>query len=338
LEDIPFAKSGTVTLVSNFKPDCTSLFAVYESFVEPPRIWEYTPTDGVTNPFSETFEHEVQAAFRVDEVAYLSTDGIEVPMSIVRSRSSDESRCTPLLLTGYGGFGVSMTPRYSVLVAILVELGAAFALPGIRGGAEFGRRWHEAGRRRNRKVAISDFLAAAQWLIAEGLTSSDRLGIFGGSNAGLLVASAMVRRPDLFRAVLSIAPLLDMIRFDRFDQARRWRSEYGSPDDPEDFEALLGYSPYHNVRESCDYAATLFITGDCDDRCNPAHVRKMAALLQNRDAQTNAIVVDYSEERGHSPVLPLSIRTEALARRLAFLCHELGIPFFKEVKDELARD
>jgi prolyl oligopeptidase len=187
-------------------------------------------------------------------------------------------------------------------------------------------------------TAINDFLAAAQWLIDDGITSSDRLGIFGGSNSGLLVAAAMIQRPDLFRAVLSIAPLLDMVRFDRFDQARKWRSEYGSPDDPGDFKALLAYSPYHHVEESCDYPATLFVSGDSDDRCNPAHVRKMAALLQNRDAQKNAIVVDYTAERGHSPVLPLSIRVEALARRLAFLCHELGISVVKEGNDELVRD
>ena len=227
-----------------------------------------------------------------------------------------------------------MTPRFSVLVTILLELGLVFALPRIRGGSEFGKGWHEAGRGRKRMVAIRDFLSAAQWLIAEGITSSGQLGIFGGSNSGLLVAAAMTQRPDLFRAVLSIAPLLDMVRFDRFDQARRWRLEYGSPGDPEDFTALLEYSPYHHVDELCDYPATLFVSGDADDRCNPAHVRKMAALLQNREAQHNAVIVDYTEKRGHSPVLPLSVRIEALTRRLAFLCHELGISILKEAGDE----
>ena len=338
LEDVPFATEGTLTMLDNLNPRSASLFVVHESFTEPPRIWEYTPADGVMSPFDSTCSREAATDVRVDEVVYPSSDGAEVPMSIVRRKGSDASQSAPLLLTGYGGFGVSMTPRFSVLVTVLLELGAVFALPGIRGGTEFGKRWHEAGRGRNRMTAINDFLAAAQWLIDDGITSSDRLGIFGGSNSGLLVAAAMIQRPDLFRAVLSIAPLLDMVRFDRFDQARKWRSEYGSPDDPGDFKSLLAYSPYHNVEESCDYPATLFVSGDSDDRCNPAHVRKMAALLQNRDAQKNAIVVDYTAERGHSPVLPLSIRVEALARRLAFLCHELGISVVKEGNDELVRD
>jgi prolyl oligopeptidase len=338
LEDLPLAAEGTLTLLSNLNPRSGSLFLVHESFTEPPRIWEYTPADGLTSPFDSACNQEAIADFRVDEVVYPSADGVKVPMSIVRWKGSETSQSAPLLLTGYGGFGVSMTPRFSVLVTVLLELGAVFALPGIRGGCEFGKRWHEAGRGRNRMTAINDFLAAAQWLIDQGVTSSDRLGIFGGSNSGLLVAAAMIQRPDLFRAVLSIAPLLDMVRFDRFDQARKWRSEYGSPDDPDDFKALLEYSPYHHVEESCDYPATLFVSGDSDDRCNPAHVRKMAALLQNRDAQKNAIVVDYTEERGHSPVLPLSIRANALARRVAFLCHELGISAVKEGGDELVRD
>jgi prolyl oligopeptidase len=338
LEDVPLAAEGTLTLLSDLNPRSGSLFLVHESFTEPPRIGEYTPADGVTNPFDSGCNREATTDIRVDEVVYPSSDGVEVPMSIVRKQGSDASQSAPLLLTGYGGFGVSMTPRFSVLVTVLLELGAVFALPGIRGGCEFGKRWHEAGHGRNRMTAINDFLVAAQWLIDEGITSSDRLGFFGGSNSGLLVVVAMIQRPDLFRAVLSIAPLLDMVRFERFGQARKWRSEYGSPDDPGDFKALLAYSPYHHVEESCDYPATLFVSGDSDDRCNPANVRKTAALLQNRDAQKNAIVVDYTDERGHSPVLPLSIRSNALARRAVFFCHGLGISVVKEASDESVCD
>jgi prolyl oligopeptidase len=336
LEDVPFPSDGSITLLDNFNSHCASLFAVHESFSQPPQILEYTPATGVTKPFCAECRAGSAPDLRVEEVVYRSHGGVEVPMSIVRNRNAVERRPAPLVLTGYGGFGVAMTPRFSVLVTILLELGAAFAIPNIRGGSEFGKGWHEAGRRRKRMVAIRDFLAAAEWLIREGITSSDRLGIFGGSNSGLLVAAAMTQRPDLFRAVLSIAPLLDMIRFDRFDQARQWHREYGSPLDPEDFAALLEYSPYHNVAEFSDYPATLFVSGDADDRCNPAHVRKMAALLQNREAQKNAVIVDYTRKRGHSPVLPLSIRVEALARRLVFLCRELSISVPEEAGNELA--
>jgi prolyl oligopeptidase len=233
-------------------------------------------------------------------------------------------------MTGYGGFGVPMTPKYSVLIGILTELGAVVALPHIRGGGEFGKIWHDAGRKRNRQTAIDDLLAAGDWLCSEGFACPSRLAIFGASNAGLLAAAAMTQRPDLFRAVLSIAPLLDMVRYERFDQAAKWRDEYGSVEIEQDFKALYAYSPYHRVQEDVNYPATFFVSGDSDDRCNPAHVRKMAARLQTRPTQTNPILVDYSRERGHSPVLPLSVRVEALARRLAFLCEELGIEVTSE--------
>jgi prolyl oligopeptidase len=237
-------------------------------------------------------------------------------------------------MTGYGGFGVPMTPQYSVLVAIMMELGAVFAMPHIRGGGEFGKSWHDAGRAQNRQTAIDDFTTAAEWLCAAGVTTPSRLAIFGGSNSGLLVGAAMTQRPGLFRAVLCIAPLLDMVRYERFDQAIKWQSEYGSVECPEDFHALHAYSPYHHVQRNVDYPATLLVSGDRDDRCNPAHVRKMAARLQERAAQGNPILVDYSEERGHSPVLPLSVRINALARRLAFFCKELRIQALEGVRHE----
>lgn len=183
---------------------------------------------------------------------------------------------------------------------------------------------------------IDDFIAAAVWLCSEGITSPSQLAIFGGSNSGLLVCAAMTQRPDLFRAVLCIAPLLDMVRYECFDNAARWRTEYGTVEDPDDFRALLAYSPYHRVEETVNYPATLFVTGDKDDRCNPAHVRKMAAKLQNCTAQQNPILVDYSEQRGHVPALPLSVRIDALARRIAFLCRELSLDLSTVNRNEQA--
>jgi prolyl oligopeptidase len=223
-----------------------------------------------------------------------------------------------------------MMPRFSVLVTVMLELGCVFALPSLRGGSEFGREWHEAARRRKRQVAYDDFISAAEWLCSRGISQPERMAIFGGSNSGLLVAAAMTQRPDLFRAVLCIAPILDMIRFEQFGDARKWREEYGTVTDAGDFHSLHAYSPYHHVSENVNYPSTLFVTGDKDRQCDPAHVRKMAGLLQDRGVQTNPILVDYSVERGHTPALPLSVRIDALARRVAFLCHELKITVLDE--------
>jgi prolyl oligopeptidase len=232
----------------------------------------------------------------------------------------------PVIMTSYGGFGVSMTPAFSVLVAIMVELGAIFALPNIRGGSEFGHEWHDAARRRKRQTSFTDFICAAEWLRDQGISAPKQIAIFGGSNSGLLVEVAAIQRSDLFGAVLCIAPLLDMLRYERVDRAGKWKHEYGTVEDAEDFAALRAYSPYHNVDSDVDYPPTLFVTGDKDDRCNPFHVRKMAARLQDRRAQANPILVDYSSERGHSPTMPLSVRVDSLARRIAFLAKELNIP------------
>jgi prolyl oligopeptidase len=256
---------------------------------------------------------------------------------MVSLAQSDTAAARPVIMTSYGGFGVSVTPQFSVLVAILMELGAIFVIPQIRGGGERGKQWHESGRGRHRQSSFDDFIAASEWLCREGITTPERIGIFGGSNSGLLVAAVMTQRLDLFGAVLCIAPLLDMVRYESFDQAVKWRSEYGSIANPEEFRALYAYSPYHRVEEGVNYPATMFVTGDKDDRCNPAHVRKMAARLQDRVAQKSPVIVDYSEERGHSPVLPLSVRVPALARRIAFLCRQLNIPMTSGGLDETAR-
>ena len=219
-----------------------------------------------------------------------------------------------------------MTTKHSTLASILLDLGFSLAVPHIRGGGEFGRAWHEAARRRSRRIAFDDFIAAAEWLCKRRLTIPERLGVLGGSNAGLLVAGAMVQRPDLFGAVVCIAPLLDMVRYEVFDRAVRWREEYGPVEDEQDFLALHAYSPYHCVKEFTDYPPSLFVSGDKDDRCNPAHTRKMVALLKGRQAQRSPVLLDYLLERGHSAGLPKSVRMEALVRKVAFLCRELSVP------------
>jgi prolyl oligopeptidase len=326
VESVALPTEGTIQLLPRLIGSRTSLFYTYESFDAPLGVYEYQPRVGESTLLAKRGASVDTRTYRVDEQGYASYDGMRIPIFLVMRSDLDPTAPHPVVMTSYGGFGVSMTPRFSVLATVLVELGAVFALPCIRGGSEFGKAWHEAARRRKRQVAISDFIAAAEWVSIWHGSSPRQIGIFGGSNSGLLVAAAVTQRPDLFRAVLCIAPLLDMVRHELFDNGRKWRQEYGTVDDPEDFAALYRYSPYHHVAAEVNYPATLFVAGDQDDRCNPAHVRKMAARLQERPPQRQPILVDYSAERGHSPILPLSIRTEALVRRIAFFCRELKIP------------
>jgi len=199
------------------------------------------------------------------------------------------------------------------------------AVPALRGGSELGEQWHREGRREKRQNSFNDFIAAAEWLIYQGRSSPGRIATGGGSNAGLLVGTVITQRPDLFRAALCIGPLLDMIRYHLFDFAAGWADEYGSPEDAEDFYSLIKYSPYHRVQDGAGYPAVLLISGDADSRCNPMHSRKMVARLQAANKSDHPILLDYRAAWGHTPVQPVSIKIEALADRLAFVCHELGI-------------
>jgi prolyl oligopeptidase len=247
-------------------------------------------------------------------------------MYLVGRKEVVEGGCHPAIMTSYGGYGVSMTPQFSVFAAFLIERGCLFALPNIRGGAEFGAAWHQAAKRRNRQTAYDDFLSAAEWLIQTGRTRPDKLAIFGGSNSGLLVGAATTQRPELFRAVVCMVPMLDMLRYHLFDNAEVWSEEFGTAEDREDFEALRRYSPYHQVRDGVPYPATMIVSGDADRNCNPLHARKMTARLQAANASAYPIFLDYSPFRGHSPVLPLSVRIDALTDRMAFLCDQLHLP------------
>jgi len=324
LGQLPVDESSTVRLLGDSEDESELLFE-QESFTKPIRICSYSPIRCESQiwakrpvPFdSEEFGHT--------QVWFTAKDGTRIPMFLVGRREVLESGSHPTIMTSYGGYGVSMTPQFSVFVTFLLERGCLFALPNIRGGSEFGAEWHQAAKRRNRQVAFDDFLSAAEWLIATGRTQARKLAIFGGSNSGLLVGAAMTQRPDLFRAVVCMVPMLDMLRYHLFDSAHIWAEEFGIADDPQDFAALLRYSPYHNVRETAAYPATMIVSGDSDQNCNPLHARKMTARLQAANSSESPIFLDYSCHRGHSPVLPLSERVEALTDRMAFLCSQLSL-------------
>jgi prolyl oligopeptidase len=301
------------------------LISEEESFTEPITISCYSPATGERSVWARKRVPFDSANYSHRQVWYSSKDGTRVPMFLMGRRDVLETGRHPTIMTSYGGSGTSMTPQFSVFVAYLVERGCLFALPNIRGGSEFGAAWHRAAKRRNRQKAFDDFLSAAEWLIESGRALSDRLAIFGGSNSGLLVGAALTQRPDLFRAVVCMVPLLDMLRYHLFDTALVWSNEFGTADDPEDFRALASYSPYHQVRTGVAYPATMLISGDSDNSCNPLHARKMTAKLQAATSSSAPVILDYSKYRGHSPVLPLTQRIEALTDRMAFLCEQLQL-------------
>jgi len=324
LGQLPIEESDTVHIVGA-SAESDELLIEQESFTKPiqicrcsaqtrePQLWAQRAI-----PFdSQEYAHV--------QVQFPAKDGTRIPMFLVGRHEVLADGLHPTIMTSYGGFGVSMTPQFSVFVSFLMERGCLFALPNIRGGSEFGVEWHNAAKRRNRQVAIDDFLAAAEWLVETGRTRPEQLAIFGGSNSGLLVGAALTQRPELFRAVVCMVPMLDMLRYHLFDNAHVWVDEFGTAEDPDDFPALARYSPYHHVRDGVAYPAMMIVSGDADRNCNPLHARKMTARLQAANTSDNPIVLDYSPFRGHSPVLPLSERVEALTDRMAFLCDQLRL-------------
>ncbi len=321
---LPIDDGGSVRLIGG-SSEVDEVFFERESFTTPIETYRYSYLGGAPKLWAQRSVPFASSEYSQIQMWYASKDGTSVPMFLVGRRKVLESGCHPAIMSSYGGYGVPMTPQFSVFVAFMMELGCLFALPGIRGGSEFGSKWHQAAKRRSRQVAYDDFLAAAEWLISTGRTDSQKLGIFGGSNSGLLVSAALTQRPDLFRAVVCMVPLTDMLRYHLFDNAQFWKDEFGTSDDPEDFAALRGYSPYQRVTDGVSYPATLIISGDADQSCNPLHARKMAARLQAANSSQHPILLDYSTQRGHAPVLPLNHRIDALTDRLAFLCDQLHL-------------
>jgi prolyl oligopeptidase len=314
----------TIRFVGGFA-DSDELLFERESFTKPVSIFRHSPESGAFVLWARKNVPFDSRKYRHTQLSYTSKDGTEIPMFLMGKRDVLAGGNHPVIMTSYGGYAVSMTPQFSVFVAYLVERGCLFALPNIRGGSEFGTDWHTQAKRRRRQTAYDDFLSAADWLIRSGRTTPEKLAIFGGSNSGLLVGAAMTQHPELFRAVVSMVPMLDMLRYHLFDGASAWREEFGTADDPEDFNALVAYSPYHRVERGTAYPATMIVSGDADGTCNPLHARKMTARLQEASSSGLPIFLDYSPFRGHSPVLPLSDRVQALTDRMAFLVDQLQL-------------
>jgi prolyl oligopeptidase len=324
LGEMPVRADETVRIIGGGQ-ESDELLLESESFTEPIGIFRCSSKTDQRSLFVKKNIPFDSTSYDHSQVWFTSQDGTRIPMYLVGRRDVLGKPGNPTIMTSYGGYGVSMTPQFSIFIAFLMERGCLFALPNIRGGSEFGVEWHNAAKRRNRQTAYDDFLSAAEWLIASGRTSPGKLAIFGGSNSGLLVGAALTQRPDLFGAVVCMVPMLDMFRYHLFDNAHVWKDEFGTVDDADDFAALAKYSPYHQVRQGIAYPATMIVSGDADRNCNPLHARKMTARLQAATISEHPIFLDYSKFRGHSPVLPLSERIEALTDRMAFLCDQLQL-------------
>jgi prolyl oligopeptidase len=253
------------------RPEDKETFYTFATFNSPPVIYRYNMTTGKSSVFRKPEVKFDPNSFETKQVFYTSKDGTRVPMFIVHKKGVKLDGTNPTLLYGYGGFSVSMTPSFSVSRIVWMENGGVYAMPNIRGGAEYGEEWHEAGTKLKKQNVFDDFIAAAEYLIENKYTQPLKLAISGGSNGGLLVGAVLNQRPELFGAALPAVGVMDMLRFHKFTIGRAWVSDYGSSEDSVEFEALYAYSPLHNIRRDVKYPAVLVTTADHDDRVGPAH-------------------------------------------------------------------
>ncbi len=327
LRDIELPGAGTTSPPSGRWQHNAAFFS-FASFNIAPTIYRYEVATGALQIWWRGDVPADLGQFEVNQVWYSSKDGTRVPMYLLHRQDIELDGTRPTLLAGYGGFNMSYTPFYWPQALAWAESGGIFALANLRGGGEFGERWHRAGRLEKKQNVFDDFIAAAEWLIANRYTNPARLAAMGASNGGLLVGAALTQRPDLFRAIVCGAPLLDMLRYHKRLLGPMWIPEYGSADDPEQFRYLLAYSPYHNVRPQTEYPAVMFMTGDSDTRVDPMHARKMAAALQwatASDSEDRPILLHYRTEAGHMSGLAVDATIDESADQLAFLFRELDV-------------
>ncbi len=325
LGEIPLPGLGSASGFGGKRHD-TETFYTFTSFTTPPTIYRYDFTTGSSTLFRQPQVDFDPQAYEVQQVFYASKDGTRIPMFLVHRRGLARTGDHPTLLYGYGGFGISLTPSFSVGLVAWLEMGGVYAQPNLRGGGEYGEAWHQAGTKLNKQKVFDDFIAAAEWLMAHGYTNPSKLAIAGGSNGGLLVGACLTQRPDLFAAALPAVGVFDMLRFHKFTIGWAWVSEYGSPDNPEEFKALYAYSPLHNLKPGTAYPATLITTADHDDRVVPAHSFKFAAALQAAQGGSQPILIRIDTKAGHGAGKPTTKLIEETADRWAFLVQVLGIP------------
>jgi prolyl oligopeptidase len=306
-------------------PDDDAAYYGYYSFTQPTIIYETSIKKGGNK---EWFKLDVDVdpePYTVEQVWYPSKDGTKISMFVIRRKDMAMDGSTPMLLTGYGGFSSNQTPYFAASYYPFLDKGGAIAIPNLRGGGEYGEEWHRAGMLDKKQNVFDDFIAAAQFLFDKGYTKAERLAIRGASNGGLLVGAAMVQRPEMFRAVICGVPLLDMVRYDKFESGKTWISEFGSADDPAQFKALYAYSPYHHVKKGTKYPAMMMLSADHDDRVDPNHARKFTAAIRWANGGDSHILLRVESHAGHGGGDMVKKNVELNTDVYAFLFDELGM-------------
>lgn len=303
----------------------TETFFSFTSYTTPTSIYRYDVTTGDVEQIRTPQVDFDPEQYEVRQAFVTSKDGTRVPIIVSHRKGLQLDGKNPTLLYGYGGFNISITPGFSVERAVWMDQGGVLAVANMRGGGEYGETWHKAGKTVNKQNVFDDFIAAAEWLIAEDYCTSDKLAIQGGSNGGLLVGAVMLQRPELFGACLPAVGVMDMLRYQHFTAGHFWRGEYGTVDDPDEFKALIAYSPYHNIEPATKYPATMVTTADTDDRVVPMHSFKFGAALQSAQAGEAPILLRIESKAGHGAGTPTTKRIEAAADRWAFLWKNLGM-------------
>ncbi|HEY0319768.1 MAG TPA: prolyl oligopeptidase family serine peptidase [Pyrinomonadaceae bacterium] len=324
VRNVPIPALGSASSMAG-EWDKDEAFYSFSSYKQPTTIYRYQVSTGKQEEWARINVPINTDQIEVKQVWFESKDKTKVPMYIAYKKGMKLDGTNPTYLTAYGGFNSSLTPGFSTFAAYWIENGGVYAVPNLRGGGEFGEKWHEAGMLEKKQNVFDDFIGAAEWLIKNKYTSPQKLAIAGGSNGGLLVGAAMTQRPDLYQAVVCSYPLLDMIRYDKFLVAKFWVPEYGSAEKEDQFKYLMAYSPYQNVKQGAKYPAVLFITGDSDTRVAPLHARKMAALMQAMSGSDKPILLHYDTKAGHSGGTPVSKQIEDLTDTLSFLFWQLGM-------------
>jgi prolyl oligopeptidase len=329
IENIELPTIGSV-FGSGGKWNRKEIFFGFQSFTVPPSIYRFTLDGHKSSLWAKVDAPSIDpSAYEVNQEWYHSKDGTRVPLFIVHKKGLAKDGHNPTLLTGYGGFNVSLTPAFSRSAYLWLEHGGIYAVANLRGGAEFGEDWHRAGMLEKKQNVFDDFIAAAEYLIGEKYTDKEHLAIQGGSNGGLLMGAMITQRPELFRAVICAVPLLDMLRYQNFQIAKLWIPEYGSSADPKQFDWLYAYSPYHHVKAGAAYPAILFMTADTDTRVDPMHAKKMAALMQaeakNGSSRERPILLRIEAKAGHGAGKPVRKQIEEGVDSYSFLFWQLGI-------------
>ncbi len=322
--EIKLPEPGTVSGFAGLATDRLTFYS-FTDLITPQTIYNYDLEKDESNVYRVPKVDFDWAGFEERQVFYPGKDGTRIPMLLAYRRGLKADEAHPLVLYGYGGFGIPILPWFDPARIAWLELGGVYAIANIRGGGEYGEAWHRQANRAHKQVVFDDFIAAAQWLVAEHYTSTTKLAIWGESNGGLLVGACLTQRPDLFGAAIAGVGVMDMLRFDHFGQGAGWSGEYGSPQDPADFPALYAYSPLHHVRSGVEYPATLIVTGDHDTRVLPAHSFKFTAALQAAQLGHAPILLYTEKSSGHGGGPTVSQAIEQNAVIYALLADRLGV-------------